>query len=592
MQFYLDIPFGVREEGVRWDSRKKSHIYSGAVLPSRLRQYATKDYSLLRWKEDEANKHVQTPLPSEHEYKLHKHQYEDGVNIATYYNRGMRGCLLASETGVGKTLSGLAGVCFSAQEHGYGIGRKRKARTLIVTNLAAIPHWRETLQSYPPSQAFLRPMIINYQQLLKLLIAPKLPPTKRKRSTTSVNRMTAKHGKPLIDWDYIIFDEAHALKNYPNTTTGVAAATVAKLEQNYIPGETPFVIFCTATPGATPLNLSLMSGFIAPLLFPGGGSERITPSKWGSFLQKTGFAVTKGKKGDYNWAVIPWYGKNSTHPDEVRKQKEAEARALALQKRDTHRIGKALKSKGAPFIRRIPQDIAGWEEQQLIPLPIELTPEQVPVYQELWSRFRRFLNLSPANKDPKTALVENLRYRQKSSLLKIPTVSAFISDLVESGNQVYVSMEFIESVEALADSLRKKKIRVVTITGQNTSERENNRIRFQKGEADVVLTTVTESISLHAKQKLSDGTLATSKPRVTIIFDVRANPEAAKQSLGRAHRDGQNSIAYFPYLRGTVDEKVINSFVRKGANMGTMVGETLQADYMEKVFMEAAARKN
>lgn len=583
MQFMLELPWGYKPDGVK-PIGNGLHLYKGALLPKHLRPYASKDFSYARWREDEANAIVQTPEKGSARFTPRPHQLEAAKKIYIAYQNGWRGFLESDSTGLGKTLSTLAGITAIAKNEGYGV--KKKAKLLVVCPKSVIPQWRQTLHNYPVSTAFLRTMIINYQQLNKLLEAPASARVVKKAHTK--NRQKAKNGTPTINWDYIIFDEAHYLKNYPSSAMSLSAANLAQLEKPYRKGVSPFVIFSTATPGATPLNMSIMAGIIAPLLDE--KATNIKPSTWGNFLQKQGFAVTKGKTS-WTWAQVPWFGKNSDNPTERRKYDIAVAKAKKLQRIDSQRIGRGLLKKDAPFIMRSPKDIADWPEQTPIPFPIELTVKQQPIYEEAWSRFRKFLNLSPTKRDPKTSLVENLRYRQKSSLLKVDSITDLVVDLVESGNQVYISCEFMETIDRYRELLEAKKILVGEISGRNVKEREEVRIAFQKGKLDVVLCTVVAGISLHAEETLPDGSKASSTPRITIIHDIRQNNLDTDQAMGRAHRDGKNSVTYFPYIEKTVEEKVIQSYTNKTANMKSMTGASLDsAENYEMIFREAAAK--
>lgn len=586
MLYTLELPWGVKHPNVQYWKDQKIHVYKGTILPQELRLYASQDFSYSRWREDELNGMVMPPEKSGTKFTPKPHQAEAAKKIFKAYNSGQRGLLLADRTGLGKTLSALAGVSAIAKQEGFGT--KNKGKLLIVCPKGVIPQWRQTLHNYPVSTALLRVMIINYQQLNKLLEAPSTARVAKK--TRTKNRQTSAKGKPTIDWDYVIFDESHYLKNFPKSTTSMAAANIAKLENKYRKGTEPFTIFATATPGASPLNFACMAGIVAPLLSTKPSAKNVTPSGWGEFLAEQGFSIKKGKSG-YSWATIPWFGKNSDDPAEKRKHDVAVAKAKAVQRKDSQKIGKALTSSGAPFIMRSPKDIAGWPEQQMIPFPVSLTTKQIPIYEEAWTRFRNFLRLSPAKSDPKGTLVETLRYRQKASLLKVDSMIDEVIDIVETGKQVYISVEFLETIDRYKELLDKKKIIVSEISGRNVSEREYERLKFQKGDAQVVISTVVEGISLHANETLPDGSKATSTERITIIHDLRMNNLASSQSLGRSHRDGQNSIAYIPFIEKTVEEKSVQSFANKTANMQSMTGSTIEdAELMERQFREASAK--
>lgn len=586
MHFVLDMPWGQSHKGVTYWKDRKIYVYKGPLLPAELRPYRTEDFSYGRWQEDELNGMVLTPEKSGTVFTPREHQKIAAKGIYKAYALGWSGFLEADKTGLGKTLSTLAGVTAIAKSSGYGV--KNKGKLLIVCPKSVIPQWRQTLHNYPISTALLRVVIINYQQLNKLLETPSNARVVKKAKTK--NRQTAKSGKPLVDWNYIIFDEAQYLKNYPSSSVSMAAASVAKLNSPYKKDQSPFVVFSTATPGSSPLNFSLMCGFMAPLISKAASAKSVTPDTWGAFLASENFAISKGKSG-YSWATIPWYGKGATDPKEKAKHDKDVAAAKLIQRKDARRIGQALISEGAPFIMRAPKDIAGWPEQQFIPFGVEMTSKQRPIYEEAWTRFRDFLRLPPARQDSKSKLVENLRYRQKSSLLKVDSMIETVVDFVEAGNQVYISCQFIDTIESYKEKLEAKKIRVVELSGRNAAERTEMRLKFQRGEADVVLCTVTAGISLHAGEILPDGTKASSNPRISIIHDIRGNNLDAEQTLGRAHRDGTNSLTYFPYLEKTVDEQVIASYTNKTANMNAMTGRsTEESEQFERLFREAAVK--
>lgn len=588
------IPWGFKHPGIQYNKDKKIWTYKGTVLPEALRQYQTEDFSYERWLEDEYAGYVQPTRRGSTVFTPHEHQKEDAKLIYQSHAAGNAGFLLANFTGTGKTLSALAGVSAVARSSQKKSPGKERSTLLIVCPKGVIPVWRQTLQSFPPATQSLRPLIVSYHQLNKLLKAPAQARTAKRRRTK--NRSTARHGKPTIDWDHIIFDEEHYLKNFPTSTMSMSAVNIAKLDKPYEQGKSPFVVYATATPGSSPLNFAVMSQILSPYLADNEGKKiaaPVPPGEWGDLLKQLDFDVRPGKvPGEWYWAPAPW-GKTSEDPDEQAKYERRLAQVKKNQRRDAIRIGKALKHDKAPFIMRKPQDIAGWPEQQLIPLPEELTVKQQPVYEEAWNHFRRFLNLKPKGADPKGTLAEQLRYRQKSSLLKVEATIDHIVDSVNNGNQVFVSCEFGETIDRYREELNKRKIACGEVSGRNVPEREDERIKFQKGIVKVMLCSVVEGVSFHAEETLSDGSKATSADRITYIHDIRQNPLQTIQALGRCHRDGKNSLAYFPYFTDTVDEKIVVSFTNKSANMKLMTGGSEEAsEEMENLFRNSAARSD
>lgn len=582
MYVALEMPWGVKHPDVNYWKERKIHVYNGPILPPSLRPYRVPDFSFGRWQEDELNGSVLPPTLSKVSFTPREHQLEAGKEIFKAYQQGWSGFLEADKTGLGKTLSTLVGLTLIAASRGYN--PENKAKTLIVCPKGAIPQWRNTLKAYPTALAYLRPLIINYERLNRLLEPPATAKTAKKRRTKE--RQTSRDGTPAIKWDLVVSDEAHKNKNYPKSLQSQAFTRVAELYKPYRKGRTPFVVFVTATPGSSPLNFAVMSSWLSRLVDP-KLKKGVLPKEWGNFLYTRNFNVTKGKNG-YTWGTIPWYGKNSKNPKERAKYLKTEKEVKGKQRKDALKIGKALKHPRAPFIMRSPSDIAGWPEQQIVPYPLEMNNRQRRGYEEAWTVFRKWLRLTPAHSDPKGALVQTLRYRQKTSLLKVESMIEMVVDAVEAGNQVYISVEFMETIDKYKELLAKKKIQATEISGRVVGEdRENARIAFQKGEYPVVLCTVVDNLSLHQGEQLPDGTTATDKPRITVIHSTRNNDLDTIQSLGRAHRDSSNSIAYFPYFENTVDESVVKSFTNKNANLKTMLGEN-NPEELENLFRKAA----
>ena len=97
-----------------------------------------------------------------------------------------------------------------------------------------------------------------------------------------------------------------------------------------------------------------------------------------------------------------------------------------------------------------------------------------------------------------TGWAADLRFRQKASLLRIGGTADFAGDLLDNGQQVAISVAFLETSAMLAEKLRGLGWSVGEINGQMTGDaNEATRVAFQTGELDVVIFTVTESISLH-----------------------------------------------------------------------------------------------
>lgn len=556
----LDVPFEARYEASKLGAKYDRNLGLWTVdnrepkFAECVAKYGCEDYSYARWVEDDINHFMKPARVSKTQFTPHKHQVEDGQLIKQAYDRGFQGFLIASGTGCGKTLSITDGIC--------NIAGKNRLKVLIVCPKTVIPTWRQTLQSYSEKTRNCRFLIINYQQLQKLIVEPKTAKTAKTARTR--NRRIAQHGTPKIRFDIIVFDEAHYLKNYPKSAMSMAAVTLMDGLSAYSKGKSPFVISGTATPATNPLELAVLSPWLS--ICVANKNTPVPPNKWGEFLQQQGFHVKQTKAG-WAWSQTQWWDKG----DKQAQNRQIEQEHAA----DTAKIAVGFGRTYAPFIQRKPTDIAGWQEQQVIPLPLDLGVEGKIAYNLAWTVFRQKLNLAARKKDSNSALVETLRFRQKASLLKAQEIADFAEMQVKGGNQVFIGCEFIETVDAITRILQGKHVSCAEYSGRNVETRENERIRFQTGEAKVVLCTTVAGVSFHAGETLKNGETATATPRITIIADVRSRVLDTKQQIGRCHRDGQNSVCYIPYAESTIDERIITTFAQKIANMETMLGDNL-----------------
>jgi hypothetical protein len=121
----------------------------------------------------------------------------------------------------------------------------------------------------------------------------------------------------------------------------------------------------------------------------------------------------------------------------------------------------------------------------------------------------------------------------------------------------------------LAEKLRGHGWSVGEING--TQPGENNelvRVAFQRGQLDVVLFTVTESISLHEGEHVGG-----QRTRALVVHDLRHSAIQLQQIEGRCHRDGKRAIIYYAYAEGTVEEKIAAVVLARMTAMDGMAGD-------------------
>jgi hypothetical protein len=331
----------------------------------------------------------------------------------------------------------------------------------------------------------------------------------------------------------IVLDESHRCKNPTAARSKLAAKLVASAG---------FCLWLSATAGQNPLELS----YLAPLLAQATGARAKDLKDFEQWCIDQQLGVVRGAFGKWEWRGNP------TDCEKVRALlfDPGPARAIA-------------------GMRRRPEDIAGWPAINRILMPIELAPDARALYDEAWTVFRRELELAPRGKDPRSALAAVLRLRQKSSLVRAAGTVELARELLDNHHQVAISVAFLETLTALRAAFETGigAVPCAAIHGRlSATEREAERLRFQRGDARLVLFTVEEGISLHQGEH-------NNVPRSEIIHDLRWSAIQMAQIEGRCHRDGRFAQVYWTYADATIEEKIARIVAARIQTMKEMVGD-------------------
>lgn len=507
----LDVPFDLRKEasgmGAKWDAQAKAWTYSGGFLPPGLATFLPPPFS---WEEhrvfEMSGKWIQRAESGS--IKLRPHQETAKRAIVAANRAGAKGFLLADDVGLGKTYSAWSSV----------LELCRGAKVLIVAPLGVLPVWREAVLSMGDGDN--QVLIINYDRLKKLF---ELNNGAKVKSLKGLARRAS-----AMSFDLVIWDESHYLKSMFGSNVSARAKLALKLYDT-----SKFMIWLSATAGQNVLEL----GYLKPVLM---NNSRGQMADW---YKEHGFNVTSGNYGKLIWEPAPG---------------------------EEARLNKLLfHAKPCTGLRRLPQEVAGWPELQRILFPVELDPEKQRLYNLAWKEFLKVLEIDRrVGKISTNAMVAALRLRQKASLLKVEATAALVEELVDSRRRVPVSVEFLDSLEAIGNELSKRKISFTAITGK-TQDGEYRRQAFQSGKFDAILFTVKEGISLHQGQILGDKDL----PRAQIVHDLRWSGIHQHQIDGRSHRDGQFCPVYWMTLKDTIEEKVGKTMLGKLDSMAGMMGD-------------------
>jgi hypothetical protein len=369
----------------------------------------------------------------------------------------------------------------------------------------------------------------------------------------------------------VIWDESHRCKN----PTAARSKLAAKLNAN-----AGFRLWLSATAGQNPLELS----YLAPLLASVTGTRAADLKDFEQWCLAQGLGVTRGAYGKWDWRGDP------ADCEKVRKLLFDSHPATGTSASENASARKRNASGLAAGIRRRPEDIAGWPAINRILTPIDLDGEARTLYDQAWTEFREAMDLVPRGRDPKSALAATLRLRQKSSLIRAEGTVDLARELLENGHQVAISVAFIETLGALRTSLEGGVggAPCATIHGAIPAAlREEERVRFQRGEARVVLFTVEEGISLHQGESAAHGKNG-ERPRSELIHDLRWSAIQMAQIEGRCHRDGRFAQVYWAYAADTIEERIAQVVARRIQSMKEMIGDDVETlREIERVLFDA-----
>ena len=442
------------------------------------------------------------------------HQEEAARAILAARAMGKPGFLLGDMTGLGKTLS-----VWSA------LARMPEADILIVCPKGAMPQWRRTIaQAGLPAKSV---TLINYERT-KSLMAPGT--TSPRRSARAKNNALAKHGRPKRTWPLIAFDESHRLRN-PTAQQSLVCRQLADAAR--------FTIYLSATAGQAPHELS----YLGRLLGTAAGTPCDTLAEFRDLLRRLGIGGAKGRWANWRWA--------------------ANARDCAVM------ADLLYAGPNAIGLRRRPGDIAGWPEVQRELAATALDAASRKLYAANWRAFRQSWGLLGGSARRPAGWAADLRFRQKASLLRVEGTADFVETLLEAGQAVAISVAFLETGAALAETLTRRGWRTGNIDGtRGEGLNEAERVAFQTGGRDVVVFTVTESISLH-RNEMPGGDAV----RALVIHDMRHSAIQLTQIEGRCHRDGEQATIYYAFAEATVEEAITATVLRRMAAMEAMAGE-------------------
>jgi SWI/SNF-related matrix-associated actin-dependent regulator of chromatin subfamily A-like protein 1 len=157
--------------------------------------------------------------------------------------------------------------------------------------------------------------------------------------------------------------------------------------------------------------------------------------------------------------------------------------------------------------------------------------------------------------------------RHKTALEKVPHCAVYITELLESRDKIVVFAHHRDVIESLRQYLVKKKIGLVTFTGEMNDEQKNQAVQqFQHNDAVQVF--------IGSIRAAGTGITLTSADLV-LFLELDYTPAVMLQAEDRTHRIGQRNnvlIQYFVFKNG-LDAMIVNMLIKKLEINNRMLGD-------------------
>jgi superfamily II DNA or RNA helicase len=172
------------------------------------------------------------------------------------------------------------------------------------------------------------------------------------------------------------------------------------------------------------------------------------------------------------------------------------------------------------------------------------------------------LEATEAKDKSRSIFTEILRARQRSELLKVPTLVDMAKDAVEDGMSVVIILNYTDSIHAAARRLRTH----CTITGEDKMEDRQWVIdHFNEDDVRLIVINIMAGGTGVSLQGRKNG-----RPRLALISPTYSAIDL-KQAFGRVHRaGGARSIQKLVFAADTVEETACAKVRRKIRNIETL----------------------
>tara|TARA_R110002072_G_scaffold273239_5_gene433963 strand:- start:494 stop:1990 length:1497 start_codon:yes stop_codon:yes gene_type:complete len=354
-------------------------------------------------------------------------------------------------------------------------------------------------------------------------------------------------------WDHLILDEAHYLKD-PNGNTRTAR-TVGNRD---VDGITTRVGSITAATG-TPMPNQPIEIYNMARMCDWDSIDRMSLEDFRDYYYEEG----------WGWIVGPVTAYQD--PENQLGEYEVIKRHRALVRNIPRRLDELQKRLRSTFmVRRLKEHVLPQlPPKQWHPFPIEGNSDlRRAMKSEAWKAAEKLYELDPGVFDTSIPIDGDLStVRKEVGIAKAPMVLDYVKQLLEEGTEcLIVSAWHHDVLDYLRDGL--KKYGLVYMDGTTTARNKQKFVDdFQNNEK--IRVGLGQQLPL-----MLGHTLTRAMDAVLAEFDwVPGNND---QLLDRLHRRGQKGhriVGHVPYVKGTLEEKILGRAIEKDISIYAALDE-------------------
>ncbi len=446
-----------------------------------------------------------------------------GYNWLRLLHQNQVGACLADDMGLGKTIQTIALLLSLKEQNNLG-------PSILIAPVVTIPNWEDEILRFAPSLSIRRhggsDRLRSVEELLSQDSKSGQPPDLILTSYHTLRNdlhIFVKH-----QWDYLILDEAHYIKN--------ASSQLFKAVK-VLPSKHRLSLTGTPLENST-LELWSQFSFLNPGLL---GIRRKFASEFAQRIEK-----------------------------------DADEESLEM-----------LRSTVAPFIlRRRKQDVLhDLPPKEEIIFRTEMASQQAELYEKHRETFRQELEgvidqkgLQHSRMDVLRAMLRLRQIAIHPAMVKGPdglhpyanvpsckldALSMLLDESVDEGHKTLVFSQFVSALNLIAAQLDSTKCPYALLTGAT----KDRRAEVESFRNDARLNVFLLSL------KAGGVGINLTKADNVVLFDPWWNPAAERQAVDRAHRMGQrNPVVVYKFITsGTIEEKIVQLQERKHLLIGSLI---------------------